>query len=29
MNLVKSITFDSIESGGDVAGKVAVCVVTS
>ena len=29
MNLFKFIIFNDIESGGDVAGNVVVCVVTS
>ena len=29
MNLFKFITINAIESGGDVAGNVVVCVVTS
>ena len=29
MNLLKFMTFNPIESGGDVAGNVVICVVTS
>ena len=29
MNLLKYMAFNAIENGGDVAGNVAVCVVTS
>ena len=29
MNLFKVLTFNAIESGGDVAGNVVACVVTS